>query len=382
MVDSPSSVSSAGAGYRVGRRWGRRQVEVTIAAGSVQISEKGKVITIGGCSRIQLIRVRPRDDVNPYQLEVAASIALTARLLRCPNSEGQFIISGSCVIARKGCRFALRSGPRRDQQRRWGTRRSIMTQRFVGRCAIVTGASRGIGRAVAVQLASEGADVAIVARSVVPHDKISGSLNETAEQIRGLGSRCVVIGTDLSDDDDRARIVPKAIEELGHVDILVNNAAAAIYEPPATYSLKHRRLSMEINYQAPADLIQALVPHLADHGEGWIVNVTSSAAKLAVGPPFEVKVEVGLYGATKAALNRLTNAMGASLYGTGIRVNAVMPRSAVLSEGADVLVGGLLRPDQLEPMETMVESVTALCACEPERTGQVYVSLELLAELA
>jgi NAD(P)-dependent dehydrogenase (short-subunit alcohol dehydrogenase family) len=257
-----------------------------------------------------------------------------------------------------------------------------MTQRFVGRCAIVTGASRGIGRAVAVQLASEGADVAIVARSVVPHDKISGSLNETAEQICGLGSRCVVIGTDLSDDDDRARIVPKAIEELGHVDILVNNAAAAIYEPPATYSLKHRRLSMEINYQAPADLIQALVPHLADHGEGWIVNVTSSAAKLAVGPPFEVKVEVGLYGATKAALNRLTNAMGASLYGTGIRVNAVMPRSAVLSEGADVLVGGLLRPDQLEPMETMVESVTALCACEPERTGQVYVSLELLAELA
>jgi NAD(P)-dependent dehydrogenase (short-subunit alcohol dehydrogenase family) len=139
---------------------------------------------------------------------------------------------------------------------------------------------------------------------------------------------------------------------------------------------------MEVNYQAPADLMQALVPHLAEAGEGWIVNLTSSAANPAVGPPFEVKVEIGLYGATKAALNRLTNAMGVSLYGSGIRVNAVMPRAAVLSEGADVLVGGLLRPDQVEPMESMVESVMVLCACEPDRTGRIYVSLDLLAELS
>ena len=209
-----------------------------------------------------------------------------------------------------------------------------MTQRFAGRSAIVTGASRGIGRAVAIQLASEGADLAIVARSVEPGPKISGSLNETAERIRGLGSKCLAIGSDLSDSGDRARIVPEAIKGLGHVDILVNNAAAAIYESPVTYSLKHRRLSMEVNYQAPADLMQALVPHLAEAGEGWVVNVTSSAANPVVGPPFEVNVEIGLYGATKAALNRLTNAMGASLYGSGIRVNAVMrSRAAVLSEG-------------------------------------------------
>jgi NAD(P)-dependent dehydrogenase (short-subunit alcohol dehydrogenase family) len=257
-----------------------------------------------------------------------------------------------------------------------------MAKRFAGRSAIVTGASRGIGRAVAIQLGSEGADVAIVARSVEAHSKIPGSLNETAERIRALGARCMVIGADLSDGDDRARIVPEALEGLGHVDILVNNAAAAIYESPATYSLKHRRLSMEVNYQAPADLMQALVPHMAEGGGGWMVNVTSNAATPAVGPPFEVNVEIGLYGATKAALNRLTNAMGASLYGTGIRVNAVMPRAAVLSEGAEVLVGGLLRPDQVEPMETMVESVMRLCACEPERTGRAFVSLDLLTELS
>jgi hypothetical protein len=83
-----------------------------------------------------------------------------------------------------------------------GNEGSILMQRFAGRCAIVTGASRGIGRAVAIQLASEGADVAIVARSVEPGKRISGSLNETAERIRGLGSKCMIIGTDLSDSDD------------------------------------------------------------------------------------------------------------------------------------------------------------------------------------
>jgi NAD(P)-dependent dehydrogenase (short-subunit alcohol dehydrogenase family) len=257
-----------------------------------------------------------------------------------------------------------------------------MTKRFAGSRALVTGASRGIGAAVAVQLAAEGADIAIVARSVEPHTKIAGSLNETAEQIRGLGSRCIVIGADLSDGEDRARIVPEALEGLGGLDILVNNAAAAIYQPPETYSLKHRRLSMEVNYQAPADLMQAVIPHLAAAGEGWIVNLTSGAANHTPGPPFAVQVEIGLYGATKAALNRLTNAMGASVYGSGVRVNAVMPRAAVLSEGADVLVGNLLQADQVEPMETMVEAVLALCTCEAERTGKVYISLDLLDELA
>jgi citronellol/citronellal dehydrogenase len=72
--------------------------------------------------------------------------------------------------------------------------------------------------------------------------------------------------------------------------------------------------------------------------------------------------------------------MVASSSKTGVRVNAVMPRAAVLSEGADILVGDLLRPEQMEPMESMVEAVLRLCECGVERTGQVYVSLDLLAE--
>jgi NAD(P)-dependent dehydrogenase (short-subunit alcohol dehydrogenase family) len=87
-----------------------------------------------------------------------------------------------------------------------------------------------------------------------------------------------------------------------------------------------------------------------------------------------------IYGASKAALNRITNGLGAELFGTGIRVNTVEPRAAVLSEGAAELVGTTLRPDQIESMEEMVEGVVALCDCPEDVTGRVTVSLDLIEQ--
>jgi len=87
------------------------------------------------------------------------------------------------------------------------------------------------------------------------------------------------------------------------------------------------------------------------------------------------------YGASKAALNRLMNALAAELAGTGVRINTVEPRAAVMSEGAEVLVGVSLDADQVESMEEMVEAVVTLCDCPRERTGRNHVSLDLLEEL-
>ena len=91
---------------------------------------------------------------------------------------------------------------------------------------------------------------------------------------------------------------------------------------------------------------------------------------------------IGLYGATKAALNRITNALAVELYGTGVRVNPVEPRAAVMSEGAEALVGDIVKDDQIESMEAMVEGAIALCDCPPEHTGRVEVSLDVLDRLA
>jgi NAD(P)-dependent dehydrogenase (short-subunit alcohol dehydrogenase family) len=257
-----------------------------------------------------------------------------------------------------------------------------VSARFDGRRALVTGASRGIGAAVARRLAAEGADVALVARTLDSHPTLPGSLRETAAVVEGHGRRAAVVVADLTDADDRARVVPEADAGLGGpVDVLVNNAAAAIYQPLGDFPLRRRRLTFELNVHAPLDLAQAVVPGMVERGEGWIVNLTSASARLTKGPPFPadgLRSTIGIYGASKAALDRMTNALAVELEGTGVRVNAVAPRAAVRSEGADVLVGALLDDDILESMDEMVEAVVALCDCEPDLTGGVHVSLELI----
>jgi NAD(P)-dependent dehydrogenase (short-subunit alcohol dehydrogenase family) len=256
--------------------------------------------------------------------------------------------------------------------------------RFAGRRALVTGASRGIGAAIAERLAAEGASVAITARTLEQHATLAGSLRETADRITRHGSQAAVIVADIAEADDRARIVPEAEDGLGGpIDILVNNAAAAMYRPLADYPLKRGRLTFEINVLAPLELAQAVIPGMTAGGEGWIVNLSSATARPASGPPYDRPhvATMAIYGSSKAALNRLTNGLAVELWGTGIRVNTVEPRAAVMSEGAEAVAGDVITPEMVESMEAMVEGTVALCDCPEERTGQVCVSLDLIDEL-
>jgi citronellol/citronellal dehydrogenase len=257
--------------------------------------------------------------------------------------------------------------------------------RFRDRNALVTGASRGIGASIAERLAAEGANVVITARTVDRHDHLPGSLTETLARCRRYGTTVEAVAADLGDPESRGRIVPEALDILGgRVDVLVNNAAAAMYASMLEYPPKRAHISFEVNVHAPLELAQAVVPGMVERGEGWIVNVSSATSRHAPGPPFRtsgVTTKIGVYGATKAALNRITNAFAVELHGKGVRINTVEPRAAVMSEGADALVGGTLSDDQIESMEAMVEATVALCDCPADRTGGVHVSLDLLDEL-
>jgi NAD(P)-dependent dehydrogenase (short-subunit alcohol dehydrogenase family) len=256
-----------------------------------------------------------------------------------------------------------------------------MTRRFEGRRAVVTGASRGIGAGIARRLAAEGADVAIVARTLGDGTEPEGSLRTTQAGCKGS---VVTVVADLTDESDCDRVIPEAVDQLGGpIDILVNNAAAAIRRPITEISARHQLLMFEANVVAPLTLAQAVIPDMHDAGEGWIVNLSSAGAALFAGPPFHanpVGSIMDVYGATKAALNRVTNGLSVDLYGTGIRVNAVQPRSAVMSEGMRSMADQLGK-DMFEEIEETVEAVAALCDCPPDLTGQVVVSLELIANL-
>jgi citronellol/citronellal dehydrogenase len=252
----------------------------------------------------------------------------------------------------------------------------VTAPRFAGRRVLVTGASRGIGAATAQRFAAEGADVAIVARTLDHHDHLAGSLRDTAARITATGARCAVIMADLADGSDRARIAPSAVDELGGpIDVLVNNAAAAMYASVVDFPLKRRRLTFEVNVHAPLDLAQAVVSSMVERGEGWIINVSSATARPIANSAMAV------YGASKAALNRVMHGLAVELAATGIRVNTVEPRAAVMSEGAAALIGDTVRADQIESIEEMVEAIVALADCPAELTARNCVSLDLIDQL-
>jgi NAD(P)-dependent dehydrogenase (short-subunit alcohol dehydrogenase family) len=260
-----------------------------------------------------------------------------------------------------------------------------------GRVAIITGASRGIGAAIARRFAAEGAKVAIVARTMEPSDGgLSGSLAETAEQIRAAGGECLPIQANLADPADRARIVPAAVAHFGRLDILVNNAAWSRFVPIWEAQPKHFHLAFQMNLHAPQELSQQALPHLRAQGRGWILNISSATADLPPPAPYDDEDRyirfnrdghATLYGTTKAALDRLTAGWAVELSRENIAVNALAPVGAVASEGA-LAVGGWDARDHVEPVEAMAEAALQLCHRPAgELSGNVVRSLPLLKQL-
>jgi len=247
-----------------------------------------------------------------------------------------------------------------------------------GRVALVTGASQGgTGTAIAVRLAAEGAMVAITARTVP-------GLEETRHRIEAIGGRCLVLPADLSDPSGgRGELVARTEAELGPVDILVNNAAANGYVPVEEVSARALERCLQVNLWAPWELMTAVLPGMRERGRGWVLNLTSFAAELPPGPPFPTNkpAKGGFqYGASKAALNRLTVTAASECDGQGIAVNALTPQAAIATPS--LVAAGWIDEAMFEPLETMAEAALVLCSCDPAAvTGRIAYSLQLLVEL-
>jgi NAD(P)-dependent dehydrogenase (short-subunit alcohol dehydrogenase family) len=187
---------------------------------------------------------------------------------------------------------------------------------FAGKTALVTGAGRGIGRAVALGLGTAGARVVLLART-------TGQLDETRALLRERGvpaGRVSVLPADLADEDDRGRAAAAALAA-GRVDILVNNAATVEpLGPTAGIKAADLRLAFEVNLVAPAALTAVVLPGMLEAGWGRVVNVSSG---IAANPAAMVRGNA--YAATKAALEAHTVNLAAELRGTGVTVNAYRP---------------------------------------------------------
>ena len=249
-----------------------------------------------------------------------------------------------------------------------------------GRVAFVTGASRGIGRAMATRLAAEGASVVLGASRLGAHGKLTGTLEEAVSEIQAAGGKAAAVAADLSDAAARADLVERAREAFGPVDILVNNAAGATMKLPSQATSAERSFMYELNLNAPIDLAQQALPDMKARGGGWILNITSASAVQPALPYRDSKLSalvIGPYGATKAALDRYTVALAHELAEHEIFVNAMAPVAIVLTQGADY-VREIARknPDMAEPVEMMAEAALELCT--GRHVGRVVYSRDLL----
>jgi NAD(P)-dependent dehydrogenase (short-subunit alcohol dehydrogenase family) len=251
-----------------------------------------------------------------------------------------------------------------------------------GRVAIVTGASRGLGLAIAKRLAEAGARVAVSARTAEPDPRQPGSLAETVAAIAAADGEALAIPADLSRHEDRVRLVAETERRLGPVEILVNDAAVTWIERADGFPEKRFRVMFEVQVRAPFELAQLVLPGMRARRRGWILNVTSRAAVHPIGPPFEkLHAEGGftVYGMCKAALDRFTTGLAAEVYADGIAVNALAPWLVVPTHGAGFLD---LVGDEVEGPELTAEAALLLCSGDPGRlTGRIAYSQPFLEEM-
>lgn len=244
--------------------------------------------------------------------------------------------------------------------------------KLAGKVAIVTGASRGLGRAIAFGLAREGADIVIAARTEA-EGKLAGTIHETAARVQSLGRRALALRCDVTQEQEVAEMVRKTVSELGRVDILVNNAAAAYPGPFLDMPLKRWDVVMRVNLGGTVQCIKAVLPRMVEQRSGSIVNISSTAATIQGANPSGLA-----YAVSKAAIERFTTALAAEVAQYNIAVNCVKPSWWVNTEGAR-----FWNPDakwQWDSPERMVASVIFLAKQDTKGvTGVVALAEELCA---
>src|SRR6266511_101172 len=207
-------------------------------------------------------------------------------------------------------------------------RRSAMaraTGRLAGRTVLITGASQGLGRAIALACALEGADLLLVARR-------AGPLEEARAAAESLGARAIALAADVGDPSEAERVAAAALDAFDRVDVLVNNASE-LGPTPMPYLIDTDpdalRRVLEVNLLGPFLLTRALLGPMLAAGSGSVINLSSDAG--VVGYP-----GWGAYGVSKAALDQMTRIWASELEDTGVRVNSVDPgdMAAALPEAA------------------------------------------------
>ena len=250
--------------------------------------------------------------------------------------------------------------------------------------ALVTGASRGIGQAIAELFAAEGAKVVCAARTINEGDHmLEGSLSNTVGRIIEAGGSATAVAANISEEEDCRALFDTAVDTYGKVDILVNNAALNYYVPIVNYDVSKWMRAFAVNVHGPFMLSRSALPGMMERNSGAIINISSGSA---IGPgrgPYEVDGHGGtMYGASKAALERMTQGLAQEVQHHNIAVTCYSPSQVVPTPGTvyHKLVEGMDDPKG-EPVEIMAKTALLLASEPAEKVnGRVTYSQQILEE--
>jgi citronellol/citronellal dehydrogenase len=243
--------------------------------------------------------------------------------------------------------------------------------RLQNRVVLITGASRGIGRACALACAAEGADVVVAAKTDVARDpRLPGTIHEVAAAVEALGRRALAIKLDVRDAAACEAAVETAAAHFGHIDALVNNAGALYWADVAETPLKKFDLLMGVNVRASFVLSRAVLPHMRRQRFGHIVMMS---------PPVDVSAAAhrGAYAVSKFGMTLLAQALVEETADVNVTAHALWPATAV--ESYATVNFGLGGPEQWRKADIVADAVVALLAREPSaRRGRSWIDEEVL----
>jgi citronellol/citronellal dehydrogenase len=206
---------------------------------------------------------------------------------------------------------------------------------LAGKTLFITGASRGIGKAIGLRAAQDGANIVIAAKTAEPHPKLPGTIHSAAEEMEGAGGKALPLVVDVRSEETIAEAVDQTVSHFGGIDILVNNASAIFLAPTVDTPIKRFDLMHQVNARATWACSQAAIPHLKKADNPHILNIS---------PPLSMQAKwfenhLG-WAMSKIGMSMCVLGMAAELEAAGIAVNALWPRTFIATAAVRNLLGG------------------------------------------
>jgi citronellol/citronellal dehydrogenase len=245
-----------------------------------------------------------------------------------------------------------------------------------GRTILMSGGSRGIGLAIAVRAARDGARVALIAKTAEPHPKLPGTIYTAAEQIEAAGGEALPIVGDIRDADAVEAAVAQTVERFGGIDIVVNNASAINLAPMRDLPVKRFDLMQQINARGTFVVTRAALPHLRE---------SSHAHVLTLSPPLSADprwlAAHSAYTLSKMGMTMITLGLAADEAEAGIGANCLWPRTIIATAAVQNLLGGDEAMRRARTPEIVADAAHAILLRDPRScTGNAFIDDEVLAE--